>query len=428
MDSPLIESLNTSLPKFLLMPNVGFRFRAYTDVQTLRALKAQLKLACEIYNTLRWADIYFYQRDGKGLTRTELRQLALDLRKQDEQYQQLYSQVVQQIADRYYEARQRFFEGLARFPKEKKPHKWYSLVYPQSGWKILETREIRTRSKKNKKKVITLKLSNLGIFNVIVHRDFPLDKVKRVVVKLTRSERVYISFIVEGYEFPKLPSTGKVVAIDVGIEKLLTTSDGQVFPNLRPYEKALKRLKILHKRLSRKKFLSHNWFKAKIKLARAYEHLKNLRKDMYMKIGKYFAEHYDVVIMEDIQVKQLVGKSLRRLRMRLYDIAFHELRSIIEYQLKKYGKKLILVNPAFSSKTCARCGYVKNDLTLADRVFVCPKCGWVADRDYNASLNILRNAGWEPPLVPVELRPLPVAEGYGHGGAMKQEASPFRAG
>jgi len=61
--------------------------------------------------------MYFYQ-DGKGLTQTELRQLALDLRKQDERYRQLYSQAVQQIADRYYEARQRFFEGLARFPKE----------------------------------------------------------------------------------------------------------------------------------------------------------------------------------------------------------------------------------------------------------------------------------------------------------------------
>ncbi|AAK43315.1 First ORF in transposon ISC1316 [Saccharolobus solfataricus P2] len=68
-----------------------------------------MKLACKIYNTLRWADIYFYQRDGKGLTQTELRQLALDLRKQDDEYKQLYSQVVQQIADRYYEARQRFF-------------------------------------------------------------------------------------------------------------------------------------------------------------------------------------------------------------------------------------------------------------------------------------------------------------------------------
>jgi putative transposase len=51
----------------------------------------------------------------------------------------------------------------------------------------------------------------------------------------------------------------------------------------------------------------------------------------------------------------------------------------------------------------------EKDLTLADRVFSCPKCGWTVDRDYNASLNILRRSGWEPPLVPVELRPLPLA-------------------
>ena len=73
------------------MSIVGFRFRAYTNEQTLRALKAQLEVACKIYNTLRWADTHFYHEDGKGLTLTELRQLALDLRKQDEEYQQLYS-------------------------------------------------------------------------------------------------------------------------------------------------------------------------------------------------------------------------------------------------------------------------------------------------------------------------------------------------
>ncbi len=52
------------------MPTWGFRFRAYTNERTLRALKAQLKLACESYNTLRWADSYFYSRDGKGLRAT----------------------------------------------------------------------------------------------------------------------------------------------------------------------------------------------------------------------------------------------------------------------------------------------------------------------------------------------------------------------
>ncbi|MFP3299413.1 MAG: transposase [Thermocladium sp.] len=397
------------------MPIVGFRFRAYTNGQTLRALKAQLRLASEIYNTLRWADTYFYHEDEKGLTLTELRQLALDLRKQDEEYQQIYSQVVQQIADRYYEARQRFFDGLARFPREKKPHKYYSLVYPQSGWRI-QVREVRTSGTKKK---LVLRLSGLGAFKVIAHRDFPLDRVERVVVKLTRSGKVHVSFIVENHEFPKLLNTGKAVGIDVGVEKLLVTSDGEYVPNLRPYERALKKVRRLHKELSRKRYLSRNWFKTKIKLARAYEHLANLRKDLYMKLGKYFAEHYDAVVMEDISVKQLVGKSGRRMRQRLHDVAFHELRSIVEYQMEKYGKEFILVDPRNSSKTCAKCGYVKMDLALSDGVFECPRCGWRADRDYNSSLNHLKHAGWEPPVVPVELRPLPIMMGKAGRGSGK---------
>jgi len=373
-----------------------------------------LEAACEVYNTLRWADTYFYHEDDRGLTLTELRQLALDLRKQDEEHQQLYSQVVQQVADRYYEARQRFFDGLARFPREKKTHKYYSLVYPQSGWRIL-AREIRTSGTKKK---LVLRLSGLGAFKVIAHRDFPLDRVERVVVKLMRSGKVYVSFIVEDYEFPKLPNTGKAVGIDVGVEKLLVTSDGEYVPNLRPYEKALKKVRRLHKALSRKEFLSHNWFKAKIKLARAYEHLADLRRDLYMKLGRYFAEHYDAVVMEDIHVKQLIGKSGRR-RMRLHDVAFHELRSIVKYQMEKYGKKVVFVDPRNSSKTCAKCGYVKDDLALSDRVFECPKCGWRADRDYNSTLNHLKHAGWVPPAAPVELRPLPVTMGKAGQGSGK---------
>jgi hypothetical protein len=106
----------------------------------------------------------------------------------------LYSQTLQQIADRFYDARQRSFDGLARYPKEKKAHKRYSLVYPQSGWKVLRMRWIRTKSKKHKEKVITLKLSNLGIFNVIVHRDFPLDKVKRVILTPPRPGRARVPF------------------------------------------------------------------------------------------------------------------------------------------------------------------------------------------------------------------------------------------
>ena len=239
---------------------------------------------------------------------------------------------------------------------------------------------------------------------------------------------MYVSFIVEDYEFPKLPNTGEAVGIDVGVEKLLVTSDGEYLPNLRPYEKALKKVRRLHKELSRKRYLSRNWFKAKMKLARAYEHLADLRRDLYMKLGRYFAEHYDVVVMEDINAKQLIGRASRGLRRSLQDAAFGMMRTVIRYQVEKYGKGFILVDPRNSSKTCAKCGYVKDDLTLSDRVFECPVCGWRADRDYNSALNHLKHAGWEPPVVPVELRPLPVVRSYGQGGARKREASPLRAG
>jgi len=201
---------------------------------------------------------------------------------------------------------------------------------------------------------------------------------------------------------------------------LLVTSDGEFFPNLRPYEKALNKVRRLHKALSRKRYLSHNWFKAKMELARAYEHLANLRRDLYMKLGKYFAEHYDAVVMEDISVKQLVGRVNRGLRRSLQDAAFGMMRTVIRYQVEKYGKKVVFVDPRNSSKTCAKCGYVKMDLNLSDGVFECSRCGWRADRDYN-SLNHLKHAGWESPVVPV-IRPLPVVHNYGQGGARKREA------
>ena len=248
-----------------------------------------------------------------------------------------------------------------------------------------------------------------------------------MIVKLAPSGRVYIAFVVDHeFQFPQSPRTNanRAVAMDVGVGKLLTTSDGRYVPNPRPYEWALEDVRRLQRSLSRKRFPSHNWFRARIKLARAYEHMVNMRRDMYMKLGKFFATNYDIIVMEDIRVKELVGKAYRRLRMRLQDAAFHELRSILKYQIEKYGKTFVLVNPAFTSKTCARCGYVREDLALSDRVFVRPRCGWAADRDYNASLNILRGSGWEPPLEPVELRPLPAFSGQ--GGAMNRETPSAR--
>ena len=76
------------------------------------------------------------------MSKNELRQLALDLRKKNPEFQLLYSQVAQQVAERFYQARERFFDGLANKPKKKKPHRYLSLVYPQSGWRLCDVRDV----------------------------------------------------------------------------------------------------------------------------------------------------------------------------------------------------------------------------------------------------------------------------------------------
>jgi Helix-turn-helix domain. len=97
----------------------AYRFRAYTSKTTARVLKTQLEVACKLYNALLHAEQEEYEKNKRTMSMNELRQLALDLRKQNPEFQVLHSQVAQQVADRFYHARQRFFEGLANKPKKR---------------------------------------------------------------------------------------------------------------------------------------------------------------------------------------------------------------------------------------------------------------------------------------------------------------------
>ncbi len=103
-------------------------------------MRTQLEAACELYDTLLHAEEEEYEKNKHTMSRDDFRQLALDLRKRNPELQTLHSQVAQQVADRFYWARQRFFDGLADKPK--KPHRYLSLVYPQSGWRLSDIRDV----------------------------------------------------------------------------------------------------------------------------------------------------------------------------------------------------------------------------------------------------------------------------------------------
>jgi len=395
-------------------------------------LKTQLEVACKLYNTLLHAEQEEYEKNKHSMNKTELRQLALDLRKKNKEFQALHSQVTQQVADRFYQARQRFFEGLSNKPKKKKPHQYLSLVYPQSGWRLSDTREVGQG--KNKKRKARPYLSKIGFFTLVMHRELPENQVSQVCVKLNPSGRIHVIFLVEEPESQELSSKEpkKAVGVDLGITRLATLSDGRYLENPRPLERSLERIRLLQRRLSRKKFLSNNWLKAKRRLAKQYEHVKNLRRDLFFKLGVLLAQEYDVLVLEDLNVQGLIQKGVTRTRrMRLYDSSFSELRAVLEWEFRKRGK-LVLPVPAYNtSRECFLCGRINQDLTLEDRVFHCPFCGFTLDRDLNASLVLLKRAGWEPPVVPEELRPIPPLPSLGlkrrQGVAMKQEATSVRA-
>jgi Transposase and inactivated derivatives len=177
--------------------------------------------------------------------KTELRQLALDLRKQNPEFQVLHSQVAQQVADRFYEARQRFFEGLSNKPKKKKPHRYLSLVYPQSGWRLSDVREVGLG--KNKKRKARLYLSKIGFFTLVMHKEFPENQVSQVCVKLNPSGRIHVIFLVEESESQELSSKKpkNAVGVDLGITRLATLSDGRFLDNPKPLERSLERIRVL---------------------------------------------------------------------------------------------------------------------------------------------------------------------------------------
>jgi putative transposase len=208
----------------------AYRFRAYSSKTTAGVLKTQLEAACKLYNTLLHAEQGEYEKNKRTMSKTELRQLALDLRKRNTEFQALHSQVAQQVAERFYQARERFLDGLANKPKKKKPYKFLSLVYPQSGWRLSDVREVGLgKNKKNRR--VRLYLSKIGFFTLVVHRVFPESQVSQVCVKLYPSGRIHVIFLVEEAEAEEEHSSGEgepveAVGVDLGLARLATLSFG----------------------------------------------------------------------------------------------------------------------------------------------------------------------------------------------------------
>lgn len=232
-----------------------------------------------------------------------------------------------------------------------------------------------------------LKLSNIGRIAVRWHR--PLEgKIKTLRIK-READKWYACFTCEIETQPPEP-TGKEIGIDVGLASLLTTSDGEHIDNPRWYRNEQAKLRVLQRRVSRRKIGGSNRKKAVKQLRRHHAKIANRRKDFLNKTVCHLVEQNDVIAIEDLQIENMARN--HKLSKSILDAGWGYFKLQLLSKAEYAGKVVVLVPPAYTSKTCSNCGALFEGLTLADRWVTC-ECGLSLDRDHNAAINILKRAG-----------------------------------
>lgn len=179
------------------------------------------------------------------------------------------------------------------------------------------------------------------------------------------------------------------VGIDLGIKDYAILSDGTKYGNPKFLENGQKRLSRLQQGLSKKMKGSKNYEKQRIKVARQHRKIANRRSDFIHKLTTSLISRFDTICIENLNVIGMMQDANHGLANSIQSAAWNEFKRQLEYKSEMYGKNVILIGRFEpSSKTCSRCGYLKKDLTLSDREWVCPICGEHHERDVNAANNI----------------------------------------
>jgi len=186
-------------------------------------------------------------------------------------------------------------------------------------------------------------------------------------------------------------STVAVVGIDLGVKRLATLSDGTHVENQNVLRSTLNKLKRLNRELARRQLGSNRWWKTKRKLQRLHARIRNQRLDFIHKMTTRIVRTYRLIGVEDLHVAGMVSN--RRLALSIADVAMGEILRQLQYKAAWFGGTVQQVGRFFpSSKLCSSCGALNPHLTLQDRQWHCPACGTAHERDFNAAMNIKREA------------------------------------
>ncbi len=370
-----------------------YKFRLYPTKQQEERLLWTLEQCRFTYNKL----LEGLQQQDKP-NPNELQHSLLALKEQYPELKHVYSKALQH--ENY-----RLFSNLRSLVQRKKNgrkagrlrfknrHSFKTFTYNQSGFKVI----------KNELRYDKLHLAKIDDIPFIMHRDIE-GAIKQVTIKHYPSGK-WFALIAADERTTPLPSTKtRALGIDLGLMNYLVDSDGHSVSHPKRLERSLQKLRKAQRNLSRKKKGSKNRSKQKVRVARVHEKIVNQRDDFLHKLSRGYVNNYGLIAVEDLNVYGLVRLSYNARNM--MDAAWSKFVQMLCFKAASAGCTVVKVEPRGTTQQCSRCGTIVPK-RLWDRVHIC-NCGFHADRDYNASLNILKRAlGQElSEVTPVEIGPL----------------------
>ena len=231
-----------------------------------------------------------------------------------------------------------------------------------------------------------IKLPKLGYTKI--RQSMEVGKINNVTIKCTPAGKCFAVLNVEFEPQPRA-NNGGCIGIDVGIKDFYSDSNGKVVPNPKYLEKSMRKLTREQRMLSRKQKGSNNRNKQRVKVALAHEKITNQRNDFLQKQSTMLIRENQTICIEDLKVKNMMRN--HKLAQHIGSASWSKFFDMLKYKSAWYRNDLIKVPTMYpSSQTCSCCGY-KNPLVknLAVRVWECPDCHTIHNRDTNASINIL---------------------------------------
>ncbi len=228
--------------------------------------------------------------------------------------------------------------------------------------------------------------------------------------------RWWLSINYELPDPPQLATDRPTCGVDLGCKTFATVSSGGVITDEiappKPYAKTKRKLRRLQRRLRRRQKGSRGHGKAKLAVGKCHQRIARVRENFLHQLTSRLTKTYGTIVLEDLDIAAL-GRSW--LSGTIRDLGMGKFRLQIEYKAKATGTKVVFANRWYpSSKTCSKCGVVKKELPLSERTFTC-ECGWSADRDHNAAMNLEQLPQDMRKVTPVETGVSSARKGRGAG-------------